>query len=162
MVCWHVTVDIELHTVFLQHNGLVYSREHRTFELHTSQPICTTCNESTHKHMFSSVASKAPTLDLHKTHICIHIAQDFGYSLSISTGADTRSTLFFGQSVILICTEPSPYLPNLPVLHCQAINLLRICKSRVKHIVHIQLYGPRLVHSSVMGQPYSCTIKRHF
>ena len=102
------------------------------------------------------------SIDLHKTHICIHIAQDFGYSLSISTVADTRSTLFFGQSVILICTEPSPYLPNLPVLHCQAINLLRICKSRVKHIVHIQLYGPRLVHSSVMGQPYSCTIKRHF
>ena len=30
LVCWHVTVDIELHTVFLQHNGLVHSREHRT------------------------------------------------------------------------------------------------------------------------------------
>ena len=42
LVCWHVTVDIELHIVFLQHNGLVHSREHRTFELHTSQPICPT------------------------------------------------------------------------------------------------------------------------
>ena len=50
LVCWHVTVDIELHTVFLQHNGWSIAEN---IELHTSQPIWTTCNESTHKRMFT-------------------------------------------------------------------------------------------------------------
>ena len=46
-------VGTELHTAFLQHNGLVHSRKHRTFGPHIYQPICTTCNESMHKCMLT-------------------------------------------------------------------------------------------------------------